>query len=369
MALCDGYRIEGPQEPSPPCRKQVQPKKGEVMRFTRRRALGAFGAASAAAFLSAPTILRAQARYNWRFAHVGAIGSDQDELAKKFGQLVAEKSGGAVIVSDFPAGQLGGEQDLFQQVRGRALEFCIQGLPGIANLGAAEAMLLDLPYVVRDLDQGWALLNGEFGDWLRGVIETKTGNLPLAYLDNGFRNVFSRRGPISTVEDIVGLRLRVLQAPGYVTVYEHLGAVPVPLAYTEVYSALEAGVVDGGECSPKQLVQDRFYEVARFYNLTRINYNPVTFITNSQFFHGLPEEIRQVVTEATSEAIAHQSSVARALDEEMMSHMNERGVTVTEPDLDSFIEAVRPAVWDKLTAQIPNGEENVARLLASLETL
>ena len=331
--------------------------------------LGVAGAAAASAFLSRPAILKAAPQYNWRFAHAGAIGSDQDEFAKKFATLLNEKTEGAVSVADFPAGQLGGEQDLFQQVRGRVLEFCIQGLPGVSNMGAREAMLLDLPYVVKDIDQGWALLRGEFGDWLKGVIETKTGNVPLVYLDNGFRNVFNKHRPIETVEDLAGLRLRVLQAPGYVTVYEHFGAVPVPLAYNEVYSSLESGVVDGGECSPKQLIQDKFYEVAQFYSLTRINYNPVIAVANSQFMQELPDDIRGAVIEAIDEAVIYQSSIARKMDEDMMEQMKSRGVTVVEPDLESFVASARPAVWDKLAAQIPNGEENISRLLSSLEKL
>lgn len=337
------------------------------MSYSRRSILKTIGAGSLVAFGNIPLIAKASAKYNWRFAHVGAVGGDQAEFANKFAALLAEKTQGAVAVTTHPAGQMGGEQDLFQQVRGQALEFCLQGLPGIANLGVKEAMLLDLPYVVTDREQGWRLLNGDFGTWMRDTIKTKTGNYPLSFLDNGFRHVYNRLRPIETPADLVGLKLRALQAPAYVAVYEHLKAIPIPLAYPEVYSALQAGVIDGGEGSSKQVLQDKFFEVAKFFSLTSINYNAVVFLTNDAFFNGLPKDIQKAMTEATAEATAYQSTISRKMDADALVDLKKAGVKVNEPDLAPFVAAVKPDVWNKIESQIPNGKENVARLFEALK--
>jgi tripartite ATP-independent transporter DctP family solute receptor len=339
------------------------------MTYSRRDALKLIGATGvAAASGGAAHAQGAAPQYQWRFGHTGAVTSDQHELAKKFAELLAQKTRGAVSVSIHPAGQLGGEADTFQQVRGGALDFCIQGTPGLAALGVKEAMLLDLPYVVTSREQGWKLLNGPFGEWFKETILAKTSVRPVGYLDNGFRQVYNRTRAIQKPADLKGLKLRVLQAPGYVTVYKALGALPTPLAYPEVYPALQQGVIDGGECSPKQMVQDKFMEVAKFYSFTSITYNPVMMFMNDALYKKVSPEIRSALDQAGREALDYQSAVARRMDDEMLVEMKKAGVSVNEPDLKPFIEAVKPSVWNALQADIPDGARNIERLLDALKS-
>jgi C4-dicarboxylate-binding protein DctP len=309
----------------------------------------------------------AQISYQWKFGHVTSTTSDYQELATKFAELMERKTKGQVKITVHPAGQLGGEADMFKQVKGGALEFAIHGTPGLAALGVKEAMLFDLPYVVTTREQGWKLVNGEFGDWFREVVRTKTGVKPLGFLDYGFRHVYNRVRAIEKPEDLKGIKLRVLPAPGYVTAYEAFGVKSTPMAYTEVYQALQQGVIDGGEATPKQVVNDKLMEVAKYFSLTSITYNPIVLLTNDAFYQSLPEGIRKSLDEATREALAFHSQLSRKMDEDMLGVIKQAGVKVNEPKLEPFVKLVKPAVWDKLQADIPNGKQNVERLLKAVE--
>lgn len=308
-----------------------------------------------------------KATYQWKFGHVTSVTSDFHELGKKFAELMEKKTNGQVKITIHPAGQLGGEGDMFKQVKGGALEFAIHGTPGLAALGVKEAMVFDLPYVVTTREQGWKLVNGEFGDWFRELVRTKTGVKPLGFIDFGFRHVANRLRPIEKPEDLKGLKLRVLPAPGYVTAYEAFGVKPTPMAYPEVYQALQQGVIDGLETSPKLMVSDKMMEVARYFSFTSITYNPIVLLTGDKFYQDLPADIKKAIDESTKEAVAFHSQLARKLDQENVGVMKRAGVKVSEPDLTPFIKAVKPSVWDKLQGEIPNGKQNVERLLKALE--
>lgn len=321
-------------------------------------------AALAGALGAAPGV---EAASPWKFGHVASATSDYQELAKKFAELLERKTNGQVRVSIHPAGQLGSEADMFKQVKGGALELAIHGTPGLAALGVREAMLFDLPYVVTTREQGWRLVNGPFGDWFREVVRERTGVKPLGFLDYGFRHVYNRVRAIEKPDDLRGLKLRVLPAPGYVTAYEAFGVKSTPMAYPEVYQALQQGVIDGGEATPKQMVNDRLMEVARFFSFTSITYNPIVLLTNDRFYRELPADVRQALDEAAREALAFHSRLSRKMDEEMVDTMKKAGLRVNEPPLEPFVRVVKPAVWDRLQREIPSGRENVERLLRAVE--
>lgn len=309
----------------------------------------------------------AKTTYQWKFGHVASTTSENQALAEKFAELMDKKTNGQVKVTIHPAGQLGSEADMFKQVQGGALEFAVHGTPGIASYGVKESMLFDLPYVVTTREQGWKFVNGEFGDWYREVVRQKTGVKPLGFMDYGFRHVYNRLKPIEKPDDLKGLKLRVLQTPAYVAAYEAFGVKATPMAYTEVYQALQQGVIDGGEATPKQMVADKLMEVGKFFSFTSITYNPLVVITNDKFYQGLPADIRKAVDEASRESLAYHSQVSRKMDEEMVDTMKKGGVKINEPALEPFVKVVKPSVWEKLEKDIPDGKQNIERMLKALE--
>jgi TRAP-type C4-dicarboxylate transport system substrate-binding protein len=165
-----------------------------------------------------------------------------------------------------------------------------------------------------------------------------------------------------------GLKLRVLQSATYLAAYQALGVQATPMNYGEVYSALQQGVIDGGEANVIGFVTDRFYEVGKYFSFTSITYNPITLLVNERFFKSLPELVREDVLTSAKEALAYQSEVARELEREAFETMKAEKVVVSYPDPELFIPLVRPKVWEALSARLPDGQRLLEQLQKALDT-
>ena len=301
-----------------------------------------------------------------RFSHVLSTGSEFHLMAERFRELMLERTDGRFRVVVYPSGQLGGERVAFEQIQVGAVHMAITGTPVLSGW-VPETQVFDLPFLFETRDHGLAVMNGPVGDWWRGLLLERTGVRSLGFLDYGFRHVYNRRRPVETPEDLVGLKLRVLQNATYLAAYSALGVQATPMNYGEVYSALQQGVIDGGEANAIGFVSSRLHEVARFYSFTSITYNPITLLVNEPFYRGLPAEIREAVDRAAAEALAYQSEVARRMEADAIEEMREAGVEISRPNLASFAPAVRPTIRDELAERLPDGEALIARLVTAAE--
>ncbi len=319
------------------------------------------------AFFSGPGGVSAQ---NWdlKLSHVLSPTSDYQIMANHFADLMAKKTGGKVKVTAYPSGQMGNERVAFEQLQMGALDMAISGTP-VLSAWVPEGQVFDLPYLVQTRDQGLALLNGKTGDWWRETLRQRTGVRSLGFLDYGFRQVYNKTRPINTPEDLKGLKLRVLENPSYIATYSALGVKATPMAYGEVYTALQQGVIDGGEANAQGYVNDKFVEVAKFFSYTSATYNPITFLINDSLYNSFPPDVRKELDEAAKEALAFQKEVARKMDEEAVAKMKAAGVTVTQPDLGPFVKAVRPSVWNQVMGRIPKGKELIEQVAKEADAL
>jgi TRAP-type C4-dicarboxylate transport system substrate-binding protein len=137
--------------------------------------------------------------------------------------------------------------------------------------------------------------------------------------------------------------------------------------YGEVYSALQQGVIDGGEANVIGFVNDRFFEVGKYFSFTSITYNPITLLINEQFFQSLPESVREDVVACARKALAYQSEVARELERKALETMRKEEVVISYPDLEQLSALVRPKVWEALRVRLPDGENLLKRLEQSFE--
>ncbi len=137
--------------------------------------------------------------------------------------------------------------------------------------------------------------------------------------------------------------------------------------YGEVYSALQQGVIDGGEANAIGFVSSRLHEVAGFYSFTSITYNPITLLVNEPFHEALPGRIRETFDRSVADALAYQSEVARRMEADALAEMRASGVVISRPDLAPFAPAVRPRIRDELADRLPDGEALIARLVAEVE--
>ena len=297
-----------------------------------------------------------------RFSHVLSTNSEFHLLAERFRDLMLERTGGRFRVVIYPSGQLGGERVAFEQIQVGAVHMAITGTPVLSGW-VPEGQMFDLPFLFENRDHGLRVMNGPVGDWWRGLLLERTGVRSLGFLDYGFRHVYNRRRPVEAPGDLAGLKLRVLQNATYLAAYSALGVQATPMNYGEVYSALQQGVIDGGEANAIGFVSSRLHEVARFYSFTSITYNPITLLVNEQFYAGLPPDIRETVDRSAADALAYQSEEARRMEAEAIEQMRAAGVEIARPDLALFAPAVRPSIWDELGARLPDGEALIARLV------
>ncbi len=297
-----------------------------------------------------------------RLSHVLSSNSDYQLMAERFRELMLERTGDRFQVTIFPAGQLGGERVAFEQLQAGAQHMIISGTPVLSGW-VPEGQMFDLPFLFETREHGLAVLNGAIGDWWRERLLERTGVRSLGFLDYGFRHVYNTRRPITTPEDLAGLKLRVLQNATYLAAYSALGAQATPMNYGEVYSALQQGVIDGGEANAIGFVTSRFYEVAGYYSFTSITYNPITLLINEDFYQSLPGDVRSALNRSAAESLAYQREVARRMEEDALNEMRAAGVRIVYPSPGPFEPLVKPGVWNELASRLPEGGALIQRLV------
>ncbi|MGO4839087.1 TRAP transporter substrate-binding protein, partial [Rhizobiaceae sp. 2RAB30] len=197
-----------------------------------------------------------------KIGHTLNPSSHYHVAAEKFKEVVEAKTGGQIKVSLFPQSQLGGEVKMLQAARVGAVDLVVTSSAPLENT-VPEAAILSLPYLFDNLDEADKVLQGDAGRHFLDYLPSR-GLVGLTFLSAIERSVYTSKKPIKTLADIANLKLRVLQSPTYVAAFEAFGAQPTPMAYSEVYLALQNGVVDGAENSPDTFVMDRMVEVSKY---------------------------------------------------------------------------------------------------------
>lgn len=274
-----------------------------------RRALPA--AAIGAALLAATASSSAQdiKEHSLKLAHTVALDHPIGVGAKRFSELVAQKSGNKIKIAVHGNSVLGGDNQIVSAARGGSIDFAVFGANGLVPV-IKEFMLFDFPFLFDSEQQAQALIDDPVGTKLMNKLPG-FGMVGLGVFDSGFRNLTNSRRPITKIEEIDGLKLRVVQSPIYVDMFKELGANPVPLAFSELYSALEQKAVDGQE-NPVGLIEaTKFFEVQKYLTLTRHTYSGFPLIMSKKTWDGLSGAERKVLTDAAREAAAEQRKLSQ----------------------------------------------------------
>lgn len=272
---------------------------------------------------------------------------------QKFADILKEKSNGKITITVFPHSQLGGEITMIQGAVAGATDLFVTGQPALNNV-VKEFLVFDAPFLFDNVQQANEILAGPVGDKFMDILP-KYGLVGLGWFSAIERNVFGDRA-INAAGDLKGMKIRVIQSPGYVESYKTLGAQATPMAYSELYLALQQKVIDGGETTPDQFVSDKFIEVSKYFNMTHINIHPALLVMSKTRWDSLSADEQKMVKAAADEAMAYARDYYKKVYDEGMKTMAEKGVTVVYPsDLDSLVQATRPVV-QKLVGQAPNGQ-------------
>lgn len=275
--------------------------------------------------------------------------SENDEMIlaiKKMAELVNERTGGEIEIQVYPGGQLGSNNDVMQGVKMGAIDFGRMQMPFLADAGNNPMLrITSLPYLFKDYETELKVLQGEIGDeFLKSITDSQAGVVGLTYFVPTSRNIFTVSKRVETLDDMKGLKIRVQNNELYIDMYNALGASPTPISTSEVYSALQTGVVDGAENPIKGYYNDKFYEVAKLCSLSpNDSSEPSVIFISKLTWDKLTPDQQTIVLDAAKEAsdFFHQETITRM--NAYMDKLREAGVEFVDiKDIENWEKAVEP---------------------------
>lgn len=276
----------------------------------------------------ASTAAFAAAEYKFKLAHEVAVESTQHAAATRFAQRVKERTNGAVEITVYSNSTLGPAQQSLNLTRAGSIEIMQSGSTTFNGI-VGETAALEMPFIFRNAEHAYSVLDGEVGQSLLDKLEPH-GLKGLAFLENGWRQMTNSKRPIRTPEDVKGLKIRTTPNPYHIQTFQLLGANPVPLAYSELYSALETGAVDAQEHPLPILWAAKFYEVQEHLSLTSHAYSPLILAMNKPKYDSLPAEHQTVLKEVAREVADYQRDLNAKQVAEIIAGVKEAGLEVVE---------------------------------------
>ncbi|KPQ26307.1 MAG: TRAP-type C4-dicarboxylate transport system, periplasmic component [Halomonas sp. HL-48] len=294
-----------------------------------------------------------------QFGHVGNPGSLFDTSVKEFAKLANERLGDDYKVEPYGSSQLGGDSSMMQKLKLGQLTFTLPST--VMSSVVDEFGLFEMPYLIQDRDHMKRVIDEVIEPDLYPLVEEE-GYKVLAVWENGFRQITNNERPIETPEDLDGLKLRTPEGKWRVRMFEEYGANPSPMALSEVFTALQTGTMDGQENPLVQIHSQKFQEVQDYLSMTNHVYTPAYVVVSKSHWEDLPEDVREVLEETAQEVQDFVYETAAKQDEELLGEMEEAGMEVNEPDLQSFIDASGP-VYERFDEEVEGGGDLVDRVL------
>lgn len=271
---------------------------------------------------------------------------------EKFKEIFEEKTDGAFEVEIYHSGQIGDDTTMTEGLQLGTQEIAVPSVDNITPL-APEFSVLGFPFLFPSKAVAYDVLDGEVG---QGLFEKLTDKnlVGLAYWENGFRNTTNDKGPIESMADLKGLKLRTMQSKLHIEVFSKLGANPTPMSFSELYTGLQQGTVDGQENPYPLIYQQKFHEVQKYMTNTQHVYSPYIFLVGKGFYDDLSEEQQEILKEASIEAGKYQREINEEQEIESLEGLIDEGVVFTELSDEArqeMIETVQPVI-DKYTEEI-----------------
>ena len=305
---------------------------------------------SAVAFADAPIIIK--------FSHVVAPDTPKGAGADKFKELAEKYTKGRVKVEVYPNSTLYKDKEEVEALQLGAVQMLAPSLAKFGPLGVKEFEVFDLPYILPDRAALRRVTDGDVGKALFAKLE-KRGIKGLAYWDNGFKDMTANK-PLREPADFRGLKMRIQSSKVLEAQFKALGALPQVIAFSDVYQALQTGVVDGSENTPSNIYTQKHYEVQKYLTLSDHGYLGYAVIVNKKFWDGLPADIRGELDQAMKEATLFANSQAKKDNEDSLAKMKASGkiefITLTPEQKAAWQKALAP-VTAEMTSRI--GKETI----------
>jgi len=321
------------------------------------RALNLWRAAALCASFAAAA---AFAQVEIKFGHVGEPGSLFAKSAEEFARRANAKLGTKAKVVVFGSSQLGGDKELLQKLKLGTVDMA---LPSTVMSSEADLFgVFEMPYLVKDREHMGRIEKELFWPKIEPAAEKK-GLKVLAVWENGYRHITNNKRPINVPKDLEGIKLRVPEGKWRVKMFQAWGANPSPMKFSEVFTALQTGVMDGQENPFTQIYSAKFQEVQKYLSLTGHVYTPAYVTVGIRKFDALPADVRKVIEETARETQAYVYQEAAKDDEDLLGKLKAAGMQVNTPNKDAFIAASKP-VYDEFSKEVAGSREIIDRAIA-----
>jgi tripartite ATP-independent transporter DctP family solute receptor len=295
-----------------------------------------------------------------KFGHVGEPGSLFAASAEEFAKRANAKLGGKAKVVVYGSSQLGGDKELLQKLKLGTVDFA---LPSTVMSSESDIFgVFEMPYLVKDRAHMQRIEKEVFWKSLAPAAEAK-GLKIIAVWENGYRHITNSKRPINTPADLQGIKLRVPEGKWRVKMFQAYGANPSPMKFSEVFTALQTGVMDGQENPFTQIYSAKFQEVQKFLSLTGHVYTPAYAAVGAKKWASLPADVRKTLEDTAKETQAFVYAKAAKDDEELLGKIKAAGVQVNAPNKDAFIAASKP-VYEEFAKEVKGAKAVIDRAIA-----
>ncbi|MDM7933585.1 TRAP transporter substrate-binding protein [Tabrizicola sp.] len=321
---------------------------------TTLAALMATAALSGAAFAECELTLKSSDTHPDGYPTVAAV--------QVMGEMIKERSGGRICIEVFHSAQLGEEKDTIEQTKFGVIDMNRVSMGPFNNI-IEETKVVSLPFIFRGTDHMHRVMDGPIGEEILAAFEPH-GFIGLAYFDGGSRSFYNSQKPIDSIDDLAGMKVRVMQSDVFVDMMSALGANATPMPYGEVYSALQTGVIDGAENNWPSFESSGHYEVAGYYTLNEHLIVPEALVMSKVSWDKLTPEDQALIRQAAKDSVAINRELWAAREKVSEEKIRAAGVQIIDNiDKTPFIEAMVP-VYEK-HANTPKLQDLVTRIQAT----
>jgi len=308
--------------------------------------------------LAAGTPARAQTEL--KLGHVGEPGSLIGAAADEFARRANARLGGKFKVVTYGSSQLGGDKEMMQKMKLGTLDMVE---PSTIMSSEADIFgVFEMPYLVKSREHMKKIERELFWSKIEPDAEKK-GVKVLAVWENGFRHITNNKHPINTPADLKGIKLRVPEGKWRVKMFQAYGANPSPMKFSEVFTALQTGVMDGQENPFSQIASAKFYEVQKYLSLTGHVYTPSYLVVSTRKWSTWPADVRKILEDTAKDTQAWVYEKAAKDDESLLAMMKKAGIQVNNANKDAFIAASKP-VYDEFAKEVPGAKQVIDRAIA-----
>ena len=324
---------------------------------TRLHALAAAALLGAGALLGAAPAL---AQIELKLGHVGEPGSLFQKSADEFARRANARLNGKAKVVVYGSSQLGGDKEMLQKLKLGTIDMAV---PSTVMSSEVDLIgMFEMPYIVKDRAHMGRIEKEVFWPSIEPAIEKK-GLKVLAVWENGYRHITNNKRPIKAPEDLKGIKLRVPEGKWRVKMFQEYGANPSPMKFSELFTALQTGVMDGQENPFTQIYSAKLHEVQKYLSLSGHVYTPAYLTVGARKYATLPEDVRKVLEETARETQAYVYETAAKDETDLLAKLKQSGIQVNEVNKDAFIAASKP-IYDEFGKEVAGAKALIDKAVA-----